>query len=152
MRKETRNVIVTICGFALLSSLAAYAATGAAFFTRFPSDEIGEANKSAGLGDLFGEETGLSEELGELEAMENRFTMGLLPSGPGRDSLSVMTVGGAAAAIALAAFFLERRSSCAASAPGGGGSAEDVDHSARASRRDATARDTDHVTNQGEHA
>ncbi len=108
MSRSVRDVILVFCAFAVLSALAAWAATGARMFTRYPSEAI-EASSSDELTDLFGEETGLSEAHGEIASIENQFTFGLLPSGPGRDALSVAGVVGLAALVAGVAFFASRR-------------------------------------------
>lgn len=123
MTAPARNIVLTLCGFVILASLAAYVATGAAFFTRYPSDEIEQTNEQDDLAALFAEDTGLSDEMGELKGVDNRFTFGLLPSGPGRDGLSVASVGGLSFAVAAASFFLARRrqkrdQNSAASPPG----------------------------------
>ncbi len=109
MKHPIRNIILTLCGFVILASLAAYLATGAAAFTRYPSEEIEQSNEQDDLAALFDEETGLSDEHGELKGVENRFTLGLLPSGPGRDGLSVATTAGPALAIIAGTLLLARR-------------------------------------------
>lgn len=109
MTRSTRNIIFAASGAASLAAVGLYAGTGAEAFTRYPTAELEEANADDGLSDLF-DDTGLNDELGELERVESRFTFGLLPSGPGADSLSVAAIVGPALAISGLAWFLQRKS------------------------------------------
>lgn len=108
MSVRVRNIVFVVCGVLSLAALALYAATGAKAFTRYPSEAIGQANESEDLSNLFAE-TGLNDESGERERVENEFTFGLLPAGPGADAISVATVIGPAAAVAGLAWFFQRK-------------------------------------------
>lgn len=110
MTKRTRNILWTICILLTLGALVAWLATGARGWTRYPSENLAavEAGSDEGLGDLFAD-TGLEDESGALEKIDNEFRFGLLPSGPGRDAISVASVAGPCAVIAGLAFWLERR-------------------------------------------
>jgi|GEM_PF-6177456 len=110
MTRRTRNIIWTFCALLALGALGAWAATGARGWTRYPSENLAavEAGSEDGFGDLFAE-TGLEDESGSLETIDNEFRFGLLPSGPGRDAISVASVAGPCVAIAGLALWLERR-------------------------------------------
>ena len=65
--------------------------------SRSPADPL-----AGGLSDLFAD-TGLEDNTGRMEEIPNRFMLGLLPAGPGRDAISVLTLAGPALLIALLA-------------------------------------------------
>jgi len=102
------QIIYVISVIALAGSVVAWLATGTMPFTRFESQENAEVLAENDLDDLFAD-TGLNDEQGEVGKIENRFTFGLLPSGPGKDTLSVAAISGPAAGISLGAFLLGRK-------------------------------------------
>jgi len=97
-------VAVVLTGGAVLG----WGITGFEGYTKYPSEEVAQSGASGEMDDLFAE-TGINEELGETEQLENKFALGLLPSGPGRDSLSVAVIAALSAGIIVAAFLLDWR-------------------------------------------
>jgi hypothetical protein len=73
-------------------------------YTRFRDAEVEKVNQQDELGDLFAE-TG-AEALPEVESTNS---IGLLPSGPGRAGLSVVTIGGAGVVLLAATLWIDRR-------------------------------------------
>ncbi len=108
MTKRTRNITIVICAAASAASVAAFAATGMHGYTRFKSDETAAVNAETSLSDMFGD-TGLDDEQGAMEQVENVTAIGLLPSGPGMESISVASITGPALFVAGAVFFVTRR-------------------------------------------
>lgn len=111
-----RGLVLGACGFAAALSVVTYSATGFAAFTRFPDPAVIETSQTDDLSSLFAD-TGLNDEAGEVGAVESRFALGLLPSGPGRASLSVATVVFGAGAVSLGTVLLGRRGKLSASSP-----------------------------------
>ena len=108
MTKRTRNITLVMCAAASAASMVAYAATGMHGYTRFKSEETAAVNAETSLADMFGD-TGLDDEQGAMEQVENVTAIGLLPSGPGMESISVASITGPAVFVAGAAFFVTRR-------------------------------------------
>lgn len=109
MNRRGRLIIYGACALAIAASFGAYFATGARGFTRYPTEQTRAINQEQELGELF-EETGLNEELGEMKEVSNEFAFGLLPSGPGRGAISVVTVCLPALLVAGGAWYAGRRS------------------------------------------
>ena len=97
-----------LCSAVIVASIALWALTGARMFTRFPDPELEQANAQDDLGDLFAD-TGLDDQHGEMEKVESEFTFGLLPAGPGKASLAVMSLVGPAIVFAPAFVLIRRR-------------------------------------------
>ena len=108
MTKRTRNTVLIACGLASTVSLAAFVATGMYPYTRFKSDETAAVNAETSLTAMF-DDTGLDEGEGEMEQVVNVTAIGLLPSGPGRASISVASITGPALLVAGAVFLVSRR-------------------------------------------
>ncbi len=89
------RTIVGVCLLAVAGSLIAYAATGMHAYTRFRDAEIEATNAETGLADLFADAGDGAEEPGAVESVN---AIGLLPSGPGAASISVVTITGPAVA------------------------------------------------------
>ena len=73
-------------------------------FTRFPDREVKEANEEIGAAALFAD-TGLHDDLGEMESIESEFAFGFLPAGPGLTPLSVLMITGPGALIGVGTIF-----------------------------------------------
>ncbi|TVQ64166.1 MAG: hypothetical protein EA379_02450 [Phycisphaerales bacterium] len=88
------RIVIAVCAVGVLvQAVALWRATGGAGFTRY-FDEARAAREAAqepSLSDLF-EGTGLDDAHGKMEAVENRFALGLLPSGPDKHAVSVLTL------------------------------------------------------------
>ena len=108
MTNRTRNITLALCAAASAASMVAFAATGMHGYTRFKSDETAAVNAETSLSDMFGD-TGLDDEQGAMEQVENVTAIGLLPSGPGMESISVASITGPAFVIAGGVFFVARR-------------------------------------------
>ncbi len=108
--KTLRKAVCGVCVLAVLAAVGVWVATGARVWTRYPSENIQQVQQDdeGGLDDLFAD-AGLNDDLGELEAIDNDFRFGLLPSGPGREVLSVASVGGLAFAASLLAWWFTRK-------------------------------------------
>lgn len=104
-----RLIVTTIVSIILIvAALGVWAGTGFHAYTRYPSAELNTASpEGESLDNLFAD-TGLNEEHGEVQKVENKFALGLLPSGPGRDMFSVITLF-AFAGIILAGLFIYER-------------------------------------------
>ncbi len=102
MVRIIRSVIVVCCLFISLQAFMLWTATGRKALTRFPTEELTQQADS-GLSDLFSD-TGLNDDLGEVQKLDNRFTFGLLPSpAANAEAVSLMTVAGPALLVALLA-------------------------------------------------
>lgn len=111
MNKPLSRVIVGVCLLAIAGSLVAFIATGMHPYTRFRDKQIEATNSETGLSDLFAE---TAEQNVEPEAVESVNAIGLLPSGPGAASISVMTISGpAVVVIGLVWWFGRRRKNTA---------------------------------------
>jgi hypothetical protein len=74
-------------------------------FTRYhDEDRAARENERAGddLSDLFAE-TGLEDNTGAVEAVPNRFMLGLLPGGSDKHAISVLTLAGPGALVSVIA-------------------------------------------------
>lgn len=101
--------LIRLVGGALGVAVAAQAlvlwnATGRAAWTRY-HDAARAAEEAAARGgslaDLF-EDTGVHDDAGGApEALPNAFALGMLPSGPDRHAVSVLTLAGPGAVVAL---------------------------------------------------
>lgn len=112
MTHRSRLMVVAAAALLSLGAVVMWAATGARGWTRYPSEALAEAQGGAddggGFGDLFAD-TGLTDEAGELESVDNEFRFGLLPSGPGRDALSVASVVGPSVVVSALVLWRGRR-------------------------------------------
>lgn len=97
-----------VCAASIAVAIGVSLATGSRPFTRFHDKEVANVSETDDLSGLFGE-TGLADQHGELESVDSRFALGWLPSGPGRASLSVMTIAGFAVVVGAVAVFLDVR-------------------------------------------
>ena len=105
MTTKARRIIYSLCALAIAGAAVAWLATGSYWYTRFKDAELGSSNEQTGLADAFAE-TGEDEPLAKIE---NVNAIGLLPSGPGRASLSVATVSAPAVLVAGGVWWLGRR-------------------------------------------
>ncbi len=124
------RVLIRLIGAALgvavvAQSLVLWNATGRAAWTRY-HDAARAAEDAAAregsLADLF-EDTGVHDDAGGApEALANAFALGMLPSGPDRHAVSVLTLAGPGALMALWSLgglaFGRRKACCAGAAPG----------------------------------
>lgn len=108
MRRTIKAVgwaVVLLCSLAVCAqAVALWRATRIEnmTFTRYfdPARAEREASdQGEGLADLFAD-TGLEDNTGAIETVPNRFMLGLLPAGPGRHAISVLTLAGPGAVIA----------------------------------------------------
>jgi len=114
--KLLRYTVWALADAAILASVVLWFTTGTHVLTRFPSETIAQAQgepEEGGLDDLFAD-SGINDDHGELESVDNEFRLGLLPSGPGRDSLSVASVTGVGLAASAAAWWFTRKKKDAA--------------------------------------
>ncbi len=95
-----------VCLLAILGSLIAYAATGMHAYTRFRDKQIEATNAETGLSDLFAD---AAEQTDEPEAVESVNAIGLLPSGPGAASISVVSISGPAVVVIGLVWWLGKR-------------------------------------------
>lgn len=104
MRVLIRLIAAALGAAVALQALALWNATGRAAWTRYHDAERAAAEAAASegsLADLF-EDTGVHDDAGgALEALPNAFALGLLPSGPDRHAISVLTLAGPGALIAM---------------------------------------------------
>lgn len=118
MKPAVRNTIIAVLAALAAASVIAYLATGMYPFTRFEDPELAQTNESSEISDLFGE-TGATDNAPE--QVESVNAIGLMPSGPGRASISVATVAGPAAAGIVLVWWLgsmtSRRARAGADAP-----------------------------------
>jgi len=120
MLSTVHKVVVGVCVLAIVGSLVAFFATGMYPYTRFRDKEIEEANAQSELSDLFAAEGAESEPVEQIESVN---AIGLLPSGPGLASLSVVTVSVPALGVIGLTWWLGRRAarrSAPAGVSGGG--------------------------------
>jgi hypothetical protein len=108
MTKRTRNIVLIACGLASAGSFAVFVATGMYPYTRFKSEETAAVNAETSLTAMF-DDTGLDEGEGEMEQVANVTAIGFLPSGPGRASISVMSITGPALVVAGVVILVSRR-------------------------------------------
>jgi len=108
--KKLRVVVWGLSVALTVGAVVAWAATGARAWTRYPSENIEsvQSGSEEGLGDLFAE-TGLEDESGALEEIDNAYRFGLLPSGPGRGAVSVAGVAGVCALASGVVWWVGRR-------------------------------------------
>jgi len=117
---KIRRVVWMGSAAALLAALGLWLGTGGRAWTRFPSEGIAGAQgepDGGGLGDLFAD-AGLHDDHGELEEIDNAFRFGLLPSGAGREGLSVASVSGVAVAASVGVWWWGRRERASAAPTG----------------------------------
>lgn len=106
MKTRTRNIILGTCGLVVIGSLVASLATGAKPYTRFRDHEVEQANSETDLSDLFAE-SGVVDE--PPKAIESVNAIGFLPSGPGRASISVLTLSAPALGVMFFTLWLGRK-------------------------------------------
>jgi hypothetical protein len=107
VRVLSRVVVIACAGAIALQAVTLWRETRIEnlTFTRYydpARDGASSREPGGGLSDLFAG-TGLEDNTGTMETIPNRFMLGLLPAGPGRDAISVLTLAGPAALIALLA-------------------------------------------------
>lgn len=107
MNARMRHVIIGLCCLAIAGSIVAWAATGAHAYSRSRDTEIEAANASSDLSDLFGEAT--PNAAPPPEQVESVNAVGLVPSGPGRESISVLTISAPALVIIAVMLWLDKR-------------------------------------------
>jgi len=100
-------LIVLACGLAVCAqAVALWRATRieGLTFTRYhdPARDADAPAAGDSLADFLAE-TGLEDETGSIEAAPNRFMLGLLPGGPGKHAISVLTLAGPGAVVSLVA-------------------------------------------------
>lgn len=120
MSPTVRRSIYAVCALAVIGSTIAWLATGGYWYTRFKDRDIEASESQSGLSDVFAE-TGQDDT--PLEKIENVNAIGLLPSGPGRATLSVAAISGPAILLAAGVWWFGRRSDDDASS---GGTAPDA--------------------------
>ncbi len=94
-----RLVVLACCAVVIAMTLLLWSATGRAGFTMYHDAERAARDAEAAQGsleDLFAD-TGIEP----LDTIENRFALGLAPSGAGRHLVSVATIAGPAGVIGL---------------------------------------------------
>ena len=94
-----RLIVLGCCAVVIAMTLLLWSATGRAGYTRYHDAERAERDAQAAQGsiaDLFAD-TGIEA----LPEVENRFMLGLAPSGPGKHSVSVITIAGPAMLVGL---------------------------------------------------
>jgi hypothetical protein len=107
--KSVAWAIVLLCGLAVCAQAVMlwHATRIEGFtFTRYHDEErAAREDDSAGaaLADLF-EGTGIEDNTGAVEAVPNRFMLGLLPGGSDKHAISVLTLAGPGALVSLIAF------------------------------------------------
>lgn len=106
MNAGTRNIIIGICGLAIVGSFVAFAATGMYPYTRFRDAEIEEANAQEDLSNLFADS---QDEPAEQKKIESVNAIGFLPSGPGKASVSVVTISAPALIAMVGVIWWSRR-------------------------------------------
>ena len=106
--RATAWAIVLLCGLSVCAqAVVLWRATrieGYAF-TRYYDEDRAQREAEAveeSLADLFAE-TGLEDNTGPIESIPNRFMLGVLPGGPGRDAISVLTLAGPGALVSVIA-------------------------------------------------
>ncbi len=119
MISSRAKALIGVCGLVIAGSLVAFAATGMYPYTRFYDPELAKVNAEHGLNDLLAD-TGIADEHGPLDKVDNVTAFGFLPSGPGKASMSVVTTAGPAAVAAVVVFFWSRRKGCATACCQGG--------------------------------
>ena len=112
MNTKVRNAILLGSALLIAGSLVAFFATGMYPYTRFRDTEIEQANAESGLSDLFAETTESPAGTPKIESVN---AIGLLPSGPGLASISVMTLSGPAVVAIAGVLWWSRRKSKARS-------------------------------------
>lgn len=105
LRIFTRLIVVVCAGAIALQSYTLWRETRIEgyTFTRYYDQARALQQREAkqdGLADLF-EGTGLEDNTGAMEEIPNRFMLGLLPAGAGRDAVSLLTLAGPALLVAL---------------------------------------------------
>lgn len=113
MNTGTRNIIIGACALAIVGSFIAFAATGMYPYTRFRDAEIEEANAQDDLSNLFAE---TQDEPAEEKKIESVNAIGFLPSGPGKASVSVVTISAPALLAMIGVIWWSKRSQSRANA------------------------------------
>lgn len=118
-----RWVVIIACFATAAEAYLLWSATGRAGFTRY--HDAARAQREAlarerSVGELF-EGTGLEDKTGPMERVENKFALGLLPSGGGAHLVSLVTLAGPAllaGVLALVQPLLVKRKTAHRAAPG----------------------------------
>lgn len=105
LRIFTRLIVVVCAGAIALQSYTLWRETRIEgyTFTRYYDQARAQQQRDAkeeSLADLF-EGTGLEDNTGAMEEIPNRFMLGLLPAGAGRDAVSLLTLAGPALLVML---------------------------------------------------
>ena len=105
-----RRLVLFICGMAVLSqSLWLWQSTGRRWFTQYYRADLDPANIVKTDLDATLEAAGLYDAAGRPEIVDFQFRLGLVPSGFGKQALSVTFLGGAGAVCAVAALWPAKR-------------------------------------------
>ena len=96
------RLVVLVCAVMVIAmTMLLWSATGKAGYTRFFDPQRAQRDAQAAQGsieDLFAD---AGAEIEALPEVENRFALGLAPSGPGKHLVSVITIAGPALVIAI---------------------------------------------------
>lgn len=106
MSQRIRTIILVLCVVAIAGSLVAFLTTGMYPYTRFRDKEIETANTQTDLSDLFSD-TGVDST--PPTKVESVNAIGLLPSGLGMASISVVSISGPALVAIGLVWWLGRR-------------------------------------------
>lgn len=106
MKHPIRNSVMIVGLLLIVGSLVAFVATGMYPYTRFRDAQIEKANEQTDLADLFGE---TDDGAAAPPPVESVNAIGFLPSGPGKASLSVVTLSGPGVLAIAGAWWFSRR-------------------------------------------
>lgn len=105
-----QRLILLICAMAVLAqSLWLWQSTGRRWFTQYYRSDLDPANYVKTELDATLEAAGLYDAAGKPEIVDFQFRLGLVPSGFGKQALSVFTLGGAGLACAAAGLWPAKR-------------------------------------------
>ena len=105
-----QRLILLICGIAVLGqSLWLWQSTGRRWFTQYYRADLDPANFEKTELDVTLEAAGLYDAAGPAEIVDFQFRLGLVPSGFGRQALSVASLGGIGLACFTMALWPARR-------------------------------------------
>lgn len=111
MSQLARKIVFVLCATVVAGSLMAFFATGSYAYTRFRDAEIETTNAETDLADLFAETGAETRTLPEVESVN---AIGFLPSGTGREAVSVVTFSLPAVIVAAVVWRIGRRRHTAA--------------------------------------
>ncbi len=105
-----QRLILLICGVAVLGqSLWLWQSTGRRWFTQYYRADLDPANIVKTDLDATLEAAGLYDAAGKPEIVDFQFRLGLVPSGFGKQALSVFSLGGPGLACAVAGLWPTKR-------------------------------------------